>query len=428
MRIISVEDNCLGAELGLQPGDRLLKINGTRVRDVLDYRFRFTEKNLSIEVEMAGKRQVFDIEKDYDDLLGVEFEDLKVRSCANNCVFCFVDQNPPDMRKTLYFRDGDYRLSYLHGHYITMTNMGQNDLQRIVDQRLSPLYISVHVTDRELRQKLFLYGKDDHLLEKIKFLTDHQIELHTQIVLIPHVNDGDYLQKTLDDLYGFSPLLKSVSIVPVGLTGHRRGLMELSSVTPEYAVMMTDLLSGLQNRYPVDGSHFLFLSDEWYILAGLPFPPEEFYQPYDLVENGVGQVSHFLAKFEKEKDELPVSLDIDTEFTIITGRLVNDVFQREIGTYLNKIQNLKVNIIPIDNDFMGRSVTVTGLLTGRDIVAQLTGRQLGQAVWCTKRIINDEGTRTLDDMTLEDMSAQLGVPFLVSDDSIAEIFERSIVG
>ncbi len=428
MKIISVEDNCLGAELGLQPGDRLLRINGARVRDSLDYRFRFTARNLTLEVEKSGKRQIFEIEKDYDDMLGVEFEDLKVRKCANNCVFCFVDQNPPDMRESLYFRDGDYRLSYLHGHYITMTNMGPKDLQRIVDQRLSPLYVSVHVTDAELRRKLFLYGKDDGLLEKIKFLTDNRIELHTQIVLIPQLNDGEYLQKTLDDLYGFSPWLRSVSIVPVGLTGHRRGLMELATVTPEYAAAMTKLLSGLQSKYPVKNSHFLFLSDEWYILAGKPFPSPEFYQPYDLVENGVGQVPKFLAEFEKEKNQLPVSLDTRTEFTIITGRLVNEIFQREVGSFLNNIRNLKVNIVPIDNDFMGRSVTVTGLLTGHDIVAQLTKRQLGQAVWCTRRIINDEGTRTLDDMTPEEISAQLGVPFRVSNDSILEIFERSIVG
>ncbi len=428
MKIISVKNKSLGASLGLKPGDRLLKINGTRVRDALDYRFRFTETNLTVEMELSGKRQVFDIEKDYDDMLGVDFEEMKIRSCANDCVFCFVDQNPPNMRGTLYFRDGDYRLSYLHGHYVTMTNMGQSDLKRIVDQRLSPLYVSVHVTDLELRKKLFLFGKDDHLLDKIKFLTKNQIELHTQIVLIPHQNDGKYLEKTLDDLYGFYPWVKSVSIVPVGLTGHREGLMELQTATPEYAVEMIANLDKLRQKYPCDSSAFIFLSDEWYILADKPFPPLKHYQPYDLVENGVGQVPNFLARFEKEKRRLPKSFAEKTEFTIITGRLINNIFQTEIGDYLNRVPNLKVNIIPIDNDFMGRSVTVTGLLTGRDIISQLKGMDLGQAVWCTRRIINDEGTRTLDDLTPDQISDQLHLPFRVSDDSILEIFERNIRG
>ena len=224
MKIIKIFPDSLAETIGLQFGDRLLKINGKRVQDEIDYKFRITEENLLLDVEINGQIEQVKIEKEYDDDLGVEFEEMKIRSCANDCVFCFVDQNPPNMRKGMYFRDGDYRMSYLHGHYITMTNMGQNELERIIDQRLSPLYISVHVTDPKLRQNLFLYKRDDGLLDKLKFLTDNGIELHTQIVLMPDINDGEYLLRTLADLYEYYPKLKTCTIVPVGLTEHRKGL------------------------------------------------------------------------------------------------------------------------------------------------------------------------------------------------------------
>ena len=235
MKIIKVYPDSLGEKIGIQPGDRLLKINGKRVQDAIDYKFRITEENIILDIEINGQIEQVEVEKYYDDGLGVEFEDMKIRSCANDCVFCFVDQNPPNMREGMYFRDGDFRMSYLHGHYITMTNMGQNDLERIINQRLSPLYISVHVTDQKLRQKLFLYKKDDGLLNKIKFLTDNGIELHAQIVLMPTLNDGDYLLQTLSDIHAFYPRLKTCTIVPVGLTGHRNGLMDISSVNKKYA-------------------------------------------------------------------------------------------------------------------------------------------------------------------------------------------------
>ena len=190
MKIINVNKNSLAQSIGLLPGDRLLKINGKRVVDEIDYKFRITEEKLILDLEINGKLDRVEVEKEYDDDLGVEFEEMRTRWCANDCVFCFVDQNPPNMRDGMYVRDGDYRLSYLYGHYITMTNMGQNELNHIVEQRMSPLYISIHVTDTQLRQKLFLYKKDDGLLKKLQFLTENNIELHTQIVLMPNINDN----------------------------------------------------------------------------------------------------------------------------------------------------------------------------------------------------------------------------------------------
>ena len=429
MKIINVRENTLGEMIGLKAGDRLLKINGKRVIDEIDYRFRITDESITLDLEINGKMDKVVIDKDYDDDLGVEFEEFKIRKCGNDCVFCFVDQNPEGMRTGMYFRDGDYRLSYLHGHYITMTNMGQNELDRIVEQKMSPLYISVHTTDVELRQKLLLYGKEDFLMDKIDYLTQNGIELHTQVVLIPGLNDGKYLIKTLKDMYSYYPKVNSVSIVPVGLTKHRVGLPELSTVTPEYAEKLVDYAESLKVQFSgSDNQPFIFLSDEWYILANKPFRPIVEMGGLNLIENGVGQVQSFLEDFQSESERFPSSFSKPTSFTIATGHLAYGVFNANVIPVLNSIENLHVNLVEIKNDFYGDMVTVAGLLSGQDIVKQLKGQDIGEAVWCSHRILNDEGTVTLDDMTLSDLSSQLGVPVNVSHDSILEIFNRNIHG
>ncbi len=429
MKIIRVKENTLGEMIGLKAGDRLLKINGKRVIDEIDYRFRITDESITLDLEIDGKMDKVSIDKDYDDDLGVEFEEFKIRKCGNDCVFCFVDQNPEGMRSGMYFRDGDYRLSYLHGHYITMTNMGQNELTRIVEQKMSPLYISVHTTDVELRQKLLLYGKEDFLMDKIDYLTENGIQLHTQVVLIPGLNDGKYLVKTLKDMYSYYPKVNSISIVPVGLTKHRVGLPELSTVTPEYAEKLVDYAESLKAQFPgSDEQPFIFLSDEWYIVAKKPFRPIVEMGGLNLIENGVGQVQSFLEDFELESESFPTSFSEPTSFTIATGHLAYGIFETNVIPVLNSIENLHVNLVEIKNDFYGDMVTVAGLLAGQDIVNQLKDKDIGEAVWCSHRILNDEGTVTLDDMTLADLSSQLGVPVNVSHDSILEIFNRNIHG
>ena len=429
MKIIHVKENTLGEMIGLKAGDRLLKINGKRVIDEIDYRFRITDESITLDLEIDGKMDKVSIDKDYDDDLGVEFEEFKIRKCGNDCVFCFVDQNPEGMRSGMYFRDGDYRLSYLHGHYITMTNMGQNELTRIVEQKMSPLYISVHTTDVELRQKLLLYGKEDFLMDKIDYLTENGIQLHTQVVLIPGLNDGKYLIKTLKDMYSYYPKVNSISIVPVGLTKHRVGLPELSTVTTEYAEKLVDYAESLKAQFPgSDEQPFIFLSDEWYIVAKKPFRPIVEMGGLNLIENGVGQVQSFLEDFESESKSFPTSFSEPTSFTIATGHLAYGIFETNVIPVLNSIENLHVNLVEIKNDFYGDMVTVAGLLAGQDIVNQLKDKDIGEAVWCSHRILNDEGTVTLDDMTLADLSSKLGVPVNVSHDSILEIFNRNIHG
>jgi len=426
MKIVKIKENSLAQEIGLSSGDRLLKINGEKVLDHLDYEFRIADENVVLDLQINGELNQIIVEKNYDDDLGVEFEEMKIRKCGNDCVFCFVDQNPENMRDGIYFRDGDYRMSYLYGHYITMTNMSKKELKRIVEQRLSPLYISVHATDKKLRKELLLYkwGKDDFLLEKIKYLIDNGIELHGQIVLIPNKNDGDQLLKTAAEIYQFYPQFKTLSIVPVGLTRHREGLPDLEYVNQQYAKNLFKVYPKLNKQFPGSKSPFIILSDEWYILGGKPFPPKSFYGDYDLVENGVGQFRDFLDRFNSEKKNFPKSLKTKTKISIVTSTLVFDIFIKKIKPVLDKIKNLKVNFFQIENNFFGDSVTVAGLLTGKDIISQLKGKDIGSSVWATYRILNDEQTLTLDDMTLDDISKELQTDFKVSkNDSINDIIK-----
>ena len=429
MKIIEIKDNTLGQSIGLKPGDRLLKINGKRVVDEIDYRFRITDEEVLLDVEIDGTIQQFNIEKAYDDDLGVLFEEFKIRKCANDCIFCFVDQNPKGMRNGMYFRDGDYRLSYLYGHYITLTNMGQNELDRIVQQKLSPLYISVHATDIELRKQLLLYGKNDNLMEKLDFLSKNNIELHAQVVLMPELNDGEYLIKTIQDLYSFHPQLRSLSIVPVGLTKHRNNLTKIKSIDSIYANKVINDLDKLNNNYPSEFNHkFIFLSDEFYILSNNSLPQINEYGGLDLIENGVGQVRLFLDNFNKEKKIFPKSFNKERSFSIVTGTLAYDVINKYVISELNKINNLAVKLYKINNNFYGSSISVAGLLTAKDIISQVRDQNIGEALWCSHRILNDEGVLTLDDWTLDEMSRELNVPVRVSNDSILEIFNRNIHG
>tara|TARA_B100001750_G_C15499428_1_gene596198 strand:+ start:266 stop:1558 length:1293 start_codon:yes stop_codon:yes gene_type:complete len=429
MKITSVKKGSTAEKLGVKAGDQLLRINSKRIKDDIDFRFRVTEEDLLLQFRINGELKDFQIEKDFDDDLGVELEEFKIRSCANDCIFCFVDQNPKGMREGMYFRDGDFRLSYLHGHYVTMTNMGEKELNRIVEQKLSPLFISVHATGVDLRKELLLYGKNDHLLKKIKYLTDNNIELHAQIVLMPGINDGAHLIKTIEDLHYFYPGLNSLTIVPVGLTKHREGLPEINIVTQEYSKMMMNQSDMLNKKFQINNDRpFIFFSDEWYILSGRKLPQSSYYEPLDLIENGVGQVTKFLDDLNRDKNKLPRSFDKPREFSIVTGKLMEDIFKKHVMPVLSNIKNLKVNLYAVENDFYGEMVTVSGLLTGRDIINNLKGKSLGEAVWASYRVLNDEGTLTLDDMTINGLSSELGVPFNVSQDSILEIFERDILG
>jgi len=424
MKINYVEKESIAASIGLKPGDRLDAIDGSRVKDIIDYRFKVTDESILLRVRQGGELKEYDIEKDMDDNLGLGFDDFKIRGCANDCVFCFVDQNPAGMRKGLYFRDGDFRMSFLHGHFITMTNMGWKELKRVVEQRLSPLYVSVHVTDPDKRLEMFLYGKDDFLMKKFEYLTENGIELHAQVVLCPGWNDGEFLEKTVADIHSFRPNALSVSIVPVGLTKHREGLPDLPPVTAEYAQSLISIGKQLSAKYRREnGENFLFLSDEWFLKVDAALPAIGYYAGHDLRENGVGQVVHFMADWENNFADYSSGLKKPISITIGTGTLIANYFKTNFIPLLETVSNLDVQLKSINNTFFGEDdVTVSGLLTGQDIIAQLAEQDLGDMVLFSNRILNDDDTLTLDDMTLDQISQALEVPVRVVGDSPAEFF------
>ena len=424
MKVNHIEKDSIAESIGLKEGDQLYSIDGSRVKDIIDYRFKVSDDNIVIKVRQEGKLIEYEIEKDIDDNLGIGFDDFNIRACANDCVFCFVDQNPPGMRKGLYFRDGDFRMSFLHGHFITMTNMGWKQLKRVVEQQLSPLYVSVHVTDPDKRLEMFLYGKDDFLMKKFEYLTENGIELHAQVVLCPGWNDGEFLEKTVADIHSFYPNTLSMSIVPVGLTKHREGLPKLLSVTKEYAKSFIPIGKEISKKYrQKDGKNFVLLSDEWFLKVGNKMPDLDYYAGHDLVENGVGQVAHFMDDWNKGINNYKSMNGISKKVTICTGTLVANFFQEKFIPLFHSFSNLDIQLKPIKNTFFGEDdVTVSGRLTGQDIITQLRGKELGDIVLLSNRILNEDNTLTLDDMNLEQISNSLNVPVRVVDDTPSDFF------
>ncbi|MCA9743176.1 MAG: DUF512 domain-containing protein [Deferribacteres bacterium] len=421
MKIQSIDKNSIAEELGLQAGDILRSINGHKVQDVIDYRFLISEEFVDLEVEREGEMTVFEIEKDADDTLGLNLEPIKVRMCGNDCPFCFVDQNPAGMRQSLYFRDEDFRLSFLAGHYVTLTNISQRDLERIVEQRLSPLFISVHAIDPEVRKFLLGLRHDDRLIKKLDYLTENDIELHTQIVVCPTHNDGKVMEETLRVLSGYFPHVRSVALVPLGLTKHREGLTQLQPVDAAYAQKLIADSDALAAQYKKKlGIYFAYPSDEFYLMAGIPLPQPDRYDTFDQLENGVGMVRALLNDFADAQPELPTSLSQPTKVTLVTGTLMGPVLQKEIVPVLNQIQNLQVELAIVKNDFYGDSIRTSGLLTGQDIFKNLADRKNGDCVFLPKNCVNDQQI-FLDDWTVQEMQEKLAVPVRVIGNDFSEI-------
>jgi putative radical SAM enzyme (TIGR03279 family) len=423
MKIIQIENDGTGAEMGLQIGDRILRINGRPVRDVLDYRFLIAEEDVEMEVLRGDENVIYEIEKDMDDLLGVELEDLKIRHCGNDCPFCFVDQNPKGMRSAMYFRDEDFRLSFLSGHYVTLTNLSKADMERIVWQRLSPLFVSVHATEPSVRKFLFGIQHDDGLMEKLEFLTDNGIELHTQIVLCPEINDGAVLKKTIWDLAKFLPNLKSVSIVPVGLTKHRDELFKFKPVTNEYAARLLDTADGYAAEfYKQIGEYFVYSSDEFYIMAGISLPTAERYDGFYQRENGVGMVRFMLDDFELQRERFPHQLSRPRSASFVTATLASRVMADEILPALNRVKNFEARLEVVENNFYGDSIRITGLLTGQDIFDHLSKCNLGDVIFLPGNCLKDDRI-FLDDWTIDGLGEKLQRPVFALDNDFCRVFE-----
>lgn len=423
IEVVSIETNSISEELGLRVGDKVLTVNDKEITDALDYRFHVTAEQVKLVILRESEEIIFEIEKEYDDDLGLELEDLEMRSCGNKCIFCFVFQNPKGLRKPLYFKDEDYRFSFLYGHYTTLTNATQADLDRIVEQRLSPLYISVHVTDPELRKLMLGINFDDHLFEKIDYLTKNGIELNCQIVLCPELNDREYLRRTISDLKTYYPKIKSIAIVPVGLTKHRRNLYPINPVTEEYGLRTIAQTDEKRKILKAElGSYFVYLSDEFYIRTGTPLPGNEYYEDFYQLENGVGLTRDFMNTFEEEFPELRNKNDCVGRFNLVTGVLGGEVLQKYFLTKLNQLPGLNFEIQTIVNEFYGSSVTVSGLLVGEDIYRQLHRKDLGKYVILPPRCLNEDGV-FLDDWTLPKLEEQLGRKLFVFPGSFTQLFE-----
>ena len=421
MKIIGTQDGSIAAEAGLLAGDELLEINGQRIQDNLDVRFYEGDEDLELKVARAGEILLFDIEKDEGEPLGLQLEEMKILSCGNDCIFCFVDQNPKGLRDQLYFRDGDYRLSFMYGNYTTMTNAGPAIIRRIIQQRLAPQYISVHATDLATRMRMMGLKKDDHILEKIGMLHDNGIAMHTQIVLCPGFNDGAVLEKTVEDLWKYNEQIVSLAVVPVGMTDHRWGLTELKRVDRNYARGLLDQVEAWQKRFRKEcGRGFVYASDEFYIVAGRALPAPKAYDGFPQIENGVGMTRIFLEKFKAATRRLPAKLPKRRTLTLVTGTLASGLIEEHVVPALRKVKNLTVDLAVARNTLFGKSVTVSGLLSGKCVYSAVRRKGAGDLVLLPPDILNADGV-FLDDMTIPQLERSLHAPVYVFDGSWARV-------
>ncbi len=412
-KISGVTPGTIGSELELEPGDILLRLNNCKLLDFIDYLMLSSEERILLEIlKKSGEIIEFELEKDPEEPLGLVFEELifdKLQVCNNSCLFCFVHQLPKGQRQSLYIRDDDYRLSFLQGSYITLTNLTKADWERIEKLHLSPLYISVHATDSQVRQRLLGSRKAGNILEQIKRLVDAGITVHTQAVICPNINDGLVLERTISDLANFWPNVASLAIVPVGLTNHRQSLYNLRVFHPEEAKSVLELVNRFQGKYLNDfGTRFVFAADEWHILAGKEIPPDEEYEGYPQLDNGVGLIRWFLTEFiENFTIYLPKLQKKKLNLVLVTGQATAGVWPTIQKKFSENCPNIKLDILFVKNSFFGPLVTVTGLLAGNDINAAITGHNtVSDSVYLIPKItLKQDENLFLDGLSLKELKS-----------------------
>ena len=468
LKIASIAEHGTASEIGLGPGDEILSINGQAVEDWLAYRYLIAGEDVTILVKKKdGGLLDIDLEKDADDDLGVEPAPMRVRCCNNKCVFCFVAQMPKGLRRTLYVKDEDYRQSFLYGTYITLTTLGDEDYRRIIRERLSPLYVSVHTTDEETRRFLLGNRKAPSVMDGIKRLTEGGITLHTQAVICPGLNDGEKLIRTVEDLAGLYPKVASLAVVPIGLTKHRERLYPLKGFTKSGAARLLDSLEQYRKKYrKVFGEAFVYPSDEFYIKAGRDFPEEKEYDGYPQIDNGVGLVRDFMTEFEREKrkhrakpstfslrKEKVAKRNGDKEIILVTGESFAPYLQeaaKALSITLStcgrghlaepkapkmnkcgapehegergKAGAIHLKVLPVKNELFGHSVTVTGLLCGKDIADALKGKRADLAIIPSVTMRDGDGV-FLDDMTPEDVERESGLRVIMVEPTAKGLIE-----
>ncbi|OKH25613.1 Fe-S oxidoreductase [Hydrococcus rivularis NIES-593] len=420
-RINKVIPNSIAAEIGFEPGDAIVSINGTKPRDLIDYQFLCADEILEIEViDVAGKTHHIEIEKDYDDDLGLEFETALfdgLIQCNNRCPFCFIEQQPPGKRDSLYLKDDDYRLSFLYGSYLTLTNLTQKEWQRIEQMRLSPLYVSVHATEPEVRIRLLKNPRAGQIMEQFQWFQERRLQIHAQVVVCPGINDEIHLEKTLLDLASFHrgeiPAVVSAAVVPVGLTRFRPTEDELIPVTQEKATEVIAQVQKLQEKFRQEfGSNFAWLADEWFLIARQELPSESHYEDYPQIGNGVGSIRQFIKQFQTTaKKVLPDRLKKPRKLTWVVGNAVEIAF-KPLVEKLNQVQGLEVTLAPLRSNYWGQEITVTGLLTGQDLIEGLREKELGEAILLPSVMLKHDEYKFLDDLTVEEVARQLGIKIL----------------
>ncbi len=413
--ILQIVPGSIAQEMEIEAGDVLVEINGHEIEDIFDYQYYCEDYELTVVIRKPdGEEWELEIEKEEDEDLGIVFENGLMddyRSCTNKCIFCFIDQMPKGMRETLYFKDDDARLSFLQGNYITLTNMSEKDIDKVIQYRLSPINISFQTMNPELRCKMLTNRFAGEALKKVDRFYEAGIEMNGQIVLCKGVNDGKELEYSLEKLYEYLPHLKSVSVVPVGLSKYREDLYPLEPFDSEDAKIVIDQIEKWQKKAMEEyGLHFVHPSDEWYILAGRELPEEEAYDGYLQLENGVGMVRLMLEEFADAIASANKPSNIEKEkITVVTGRLVYPYIQQMAEQTMEVFPEKEIQVVPIRNDFFGEMITVTGLLTGTDILAQCQGLELGNRLLLPENVLRSGETVLLDDITVEDLQNSLQV-------------------
>ncbi len=419
--VSAVTPGSIAEELEIEPGDVLVSVNGQEPEDVFDYRYLMNEEEVLVVIRKPnGEEWELEIEKEYEDDLGMEFENGLMddyRSCRNKCMFCFIDQLPKGMRDTLYFKDDDSRLSFLQGNYLTLTNMSEHDLEKIIYYKLSPINISFQATNPELRCRMLHNRFAGDVMDKVRRLKDAGIIMNGQIVLCRGVNDGAELDRSIRDLVSLMPELQSVSVVPVGLTRYRDSLYPLEPFTKEDACRVLDLIHGWQEKLVKEyGTHFIHAGDEWYILAERPIPDEMTYDGYLQLENGVGMVRLLEEEVRARLAELPGD-DRKRKVTIATGELAAPYLREHVASIRKKYSHVDVQVIAVKNEFFGGKITVAGLLTGQDLVNQLKGKDLGEELLLTTNMLKNDEPIFLDDMTVEQLQTALQIKVSIVESS-----------
>jgi putative radical SAM enzyme (TIGR03279 family) len=415
--ITGIIPGSIAEEVGFSAGDRLVRINGELVRDLIDYQFLCAEEFLTLDVlDAKGRPHSLEIEKDYDEDLGLEFATALfdgLIQCNNKCPFCFIDQQPPGKRASLYLKDDDYRLSFLYGSYLTLTNLSSREWERIDRLRLSPLYVSIHATNPVVRQRLLKNERAGQILNQIAWFQKHRLQIHAQVVLCPGINDGAELERTIRELANFHqgelPAVASVAVVPVGLTKFRPAsddpLVPVTAADAQATIRLVEALQGeFRQKY---NSTFAWLADEWYLIAGIELPPSASYEDYPQLGNGVGSIRRFIDEFTEEITHCQAPAT-PAQYTWVVGNAVAEAFM-PIVDRLNQFDGLQISLVPIASTYWGQTMTVTGLVTGQDLLANLANQDLGDGVLIPSVMLKHDEAKFLDDVTLAELENKLGV-------------------